>query len=412
MTPDCGKPAGRTSDQDRTMIRHHAIATLFGAAVTLAATAPATIAQTPIKIGSMHSLSGPLAIAGEPAHNGFALYFAQIGNKVAGRPIVIIKEDDAGSPSQGLERVRRLVERERLNMLVGISSSAVAYAVRNYIDQRQVPLIIMGSSGANDLTDRQGSPYIFRTSFSNRQLGGPFGPYACNRLGYKKIAVMASDFVTGHEQSSAFESQFTRAGCEVVKKVMVPLGTTDFAPFLSQLASTDADAVWAMFFGADAIAFVKQYDALGFKAKLPLIGPAGLNDSSVLNPMGKSGLGIASPIFYLAALDNPENKAFVDAYRQAYGSAPGSTAVSGYIAAQAITAALEAIKGDVENKRAFLEALKSVKLQTPMGPFEFDDKQNVVFDLYLGKVVQKGSGYDLEIADKMMRRVDQFGMSN
>src|SRR5262245_10097924 len=118
MTPGCGKPAGRSSDQGRTMIRHHAIATLFGAAAVLAASAPSAIAQTPIKIGSMHSLSGPLAIAGEPAHNGFALYFAQIGNKVAGRPIVIIKEDDAGSPSQGLERVRRLIERERVNMLV------------------------------------------------------------------------------------------------------------------------------------------------------------------------------------------------------------------------------------------------------------------------------------------------------
>jgi branched-chain amino acid transport system substrate-binding protein len=325
---------------------------------------------------------------------------------------VIIKEDDAGNPSQGLERVRRLVERERVNMLVGITSSAVAYAVRNYIDQRQVPLIIMGSSGANDLTDRLGSPYIFRTSFSNRQLGGPFGPYACNRLGYKKIVIMASDFVTGHEQSSAFESQFRRAGCEVVKKIMVPLGTTDFAPFLSQLGSTDANAMWAMFLAADGIAFVKQYDALGLKAKLPLIGPAGLNDTSVLGAMGKSGLGIASPIFYLPALDSPENKAFVESYRQAYGSDPGSTAVSGYIAAQAIAAALEAISGDVENKQAFLKALRSVKVQTPMGPFEFDNKQNVVFDLYLGKVVLKGSVYDLEIADKMASRVDQFGNSN
>jgi branched-chain amino acid transport system substrate-binding protein len=392
------------------MVRRGTVLGLFGA-IGLAGTHVA-MAQAPIKIGSVHSLSGPLAIVGAPAHDGFALYFAQRGNKVAGRPIVIIKEDDAANPSQGLERIRRLVEREQVNMLVGITSSAVAYAVRSYVDQRQVPLIIMGSSGANDLTDRQGSPFIFRTSFSNRQLGGPFGPYACKQLGYKKIAIMATDFVTGHEQSSAFENQFKNAGCEVVKKIMVPLGTTDFAPFLSQLASTDADAVWAMFFAADAIAFVRQYDALGFKAKQPLIGPAGLVDPTLLNAMGASGLGISSPAFYLPTLDNPENKAFVGAYRQAYRSDPGQTAVSGYIAAEAITAALEAINGDVENKEAFLRALKNVKLLTPIGPFEFDEKQNVVFDLYLSKVVQKGGNYELEIAEPMMRRVNQFGTSN
>jgi branched-chain amino acid transport system substrate-binding protein len=275
-----------------------------------------------------------------------------------------------------------------------------------------VPLIIMGSAGANGLTDQQGSPYIFRTSFSNRQLGGPFGPYACAKLGYKKIAVMASDFVTGHEQSSAFEAELTKAGCQVVKKIMVPLGTSDFAPFLSQLASTDAEAVWAMFFAADAIAFVKQYDALGLKAKLPLIGPSGLVDPPLLNAMGKSGVGIAAPIFYLPSLDNAENKKFVDAYRAKHNRLPGSTTASGYLAAMTIAAAIEALKGDVENKPAFLKALKQVKLATPIGPFQFDEKQNIVFDLYLGRVAERNGTYNIEIVEPMQRNVNQFGASN
>jgi len=394
------------------MVGRHATAALFGAVLALSVTAPSAMAQAPIKIGSMHSLSGPLAIVGAPAHEGFALYFSQIGNKVAGRPIVIDTQDDAANPSQGLERVRRLVERERVNILVGITSSAVAYAVRNYVVKHEVPLILMGSAGANGLTDEQGSPYVFRTSFSNRQINGPFGPYVCNRLGYKKIAIMATDFVTGHEQAAAFESQLTKAGCEVVKKIMVPLGTTDFAPFLSQLASTDANAVWAMFFAADAIAFVKQYESLGFKGKLPLVGSPGLIDLPLISPMGKSGVGVESPVFYLPSLDNPENKAFVDAYRKAYGREPGQTAVSGYVAAQVVAAAIEAVRGDVENKPAFLAALKAVKLKTPMGQFEFDAKQNIVFDLYLGKVVEKGGNYEQVITDTVMRRVNQFGLAN
>ena len=204
------------------------VAAAFGCMVF----ATPVLSQTAIKIGLVQTFSGPLSIVGIEAADGFELFLEQNQNKIAGRPVTLIKEDDASNPTQGLERVRRLVEREQVHVLTGITSSAVAYAVRGYVDQRQVPLVIMGSAGANGLTDQQGSPYIFRTSFSNRQLGGPFGPYACSKLGYKKIAVMASDFVTGHEQSAAFEAEFTKAGCQVVKKIMAPLGTSDYAPFL------------------------------------------------------------------------------------------------------------------------------------------------------------------------------------
>jgi branched-chain amino acid transport system substrate-binding protein len=223
---------------------------------------------------------------------------------------------------------------------------------------------------------------------------------------------MASDFVTGHEQSAAFEAEFTKAGCQVVKKIMAPLGTTDFAPFLSQLAATDADAVWAMFFAADAIAFVKQYDALGIKAKLPLIGPAGLVDPPLLNAMGKSGVGVAAPIYYFPTLDNAENKQFVEAYRARHNRLPGATTASGYLAAMAISAAITSLKGDVENKPALLKALKEVKLATPIGPFQFDDKQNIVFDLYLGRVAEQSGTYGIEIVEPVLKRVNQFGVAN
>jgi branched-chain amino acid transport system substrate-binding protein len=326
--------------------------------------------------------------------------------------VILIKEDDAANPAQGVERVRRLVEREQIHVLTGITSSAVAYAVRGYVDQRQVPLIIMGSAGANDLTDKQASPYIFRTSFSNRQLGGVFGAYACQKLGYKKIAVMASDSVTGHEQAGAFEAELKKAGCDVVKKIMVPLGTSDYAPFLSQLASTDATAVWAMFFSADAIAFVKQYEALGLKGKLPLIGPSGLIDPSTIQQMARSAVGISAPFNYLPSFDNPENKAFVDSFRAKYGRLPGATAASGYVGGMALAAALESIKGDVENKANLLGALKKVTFKSPSGTFRFDEKQNVIFDFYLGRVAEKNGDFAIDVVEPVMKNVNQFGVSN
>lgn len=392
------------------MMKRVALAAFASIWASIAATSGAA-AQEPIKIGVLHPLTGPLALVGIESTDGFVHYFEQIGNKVAGRPVTILKEDDAANPSQGLERTRRLVERERIHILSGITSSAVAYALRSYVDQRQIPLVIMGSAGANDLTDKQASPYIFRTSFSNRQLAAPIGQYACDKLGLKKIVVMASDFVTGHEQSTAFGERYTKAGCTVVRTIMVPLGTSDFTPFLSQVASLGADGVWAMFFAADAIAFVKQYEALGLKGKLPLIGPSGLIDPALLGAMGASATGIMAPIYYTTVLDSPENKAFIQSFKARYGREPGATAASGYIAAMAITRAIEAIDGRVEDKAAFLAALRQVRLKTPIGLFEFDAKQNIVLDFYLGKVGPSDNGYTLQVVEPLEKAVDQYGVA-
>lgn len=368
-------------------------------------------AQEPIKIGIMQVLTGPLALVGTESAEGFVHYFEQVGNKVAGRPVVLFKEDDGGNPSQGLERARRLVERERVHVLSGISTSAVAYALRTYIDQRRVPLVITGAAGANDITDKQASPYIFRTSFSNRQLGAPIGEYACQKLGLKKIVVMASDFVTGHEQSAAFRERYGKAGCTVVRSIMVPLGTSDYTPFLSQVASLDADGVWAMFFAADAIAFVKQYETLGLKAKLPLIGPSGLIDPLLLGAMGSAAVGVMAPIYYVNHSDTPENKAFVQSFKARYGREPGATAASSYAAAMAIARAIEAVNGNVEDKPAFLAALRQVRLKAPIGLLAFDAKQNVVLDFYLGKVMQGEKGPTLQVVEPLEQAVDQYGNS-
>ena len=126
---------------------------------------------------------------------------------------------------------------------------------------------------------------------------------------------MASDFVTGYEQSKGFKAGYEKAGCKIVKEIMAPLGTVDFAPFLSQVPVGEVDAVWAMFFGADAIGCVKQYDAFGLKAKLPLVGSGGLPDERLLAPMGARRSASQTSTFYVTTFDTPANREFVRSYR-------------------------------------------------------------------------------------------------
>jgi len=379
------------------------------AACAIFAVAADAAAQAPIKIGVIQTYSGPLAVIGTDASNGFSLYFEERGNKVAGRPVQLIKEDDAANPAQAMERARRLVEREQVHLLAGITNSAVAYAMRDYVNDKKEPLLIMGAAGADGITNQLASPYIFRASFTNRQINAPFGPYACQKLGYKKVVLMASDFVTGKEQSTAFKDTFTKAGCQVVKEIFPPLGTVDFVPFLSQVPAGEVNAVWAMFFGADGIAFVKQYESFGLKAKLPLIGSSGLADERILQAMGPSGVGMVTPMFYAVDIDTPANKAFVQAYRVKHNVIADSVSASGYVAAQMLGQAIEAVNGNIEDKDRFLAALKAVKLaSSPMGPARFDDKQNIIFDMYVTRVAARDGLFIPQVIETLAKDVDQF----
>jgi branched-chain amino acid transport system substrate-binding protein len=384
------------------------VAVLGLSLAAMAAAAGPSLAAEPIKIGLVHPFTGPLSPVGIEATNGFELYFDLHGKTVAGREIAIVKEDSAGIPAQAMERVRRLVERDRVDVLTGITSSANAYAIRDYVVGHQVPLVIMGNAGANALTDKRGSPYIFRTSFSNYQDNAPFGSYACTNLGYKKVAVMFSDFVTGYEMSSAFEGSYKKAGCEVVTEIKAPLGNSDFAPFLSQVPASKINAVWAMFFGADAIAYVKQYQSFGLKDKLPLIGTGSFEDQTLIDAMGDTAEGITGAAGYGPDLDNAVNKAFVKAYTAKYHVLPAGTQVSGWNAAEAIVRAVAAVDGKTENKEAFLAALRKVRFASPEGEFRFDAKQNTVHDMYLLRNVRKDGKITPHVVTKIATAVDQF----
>ena len=266
----------------------------------------------------------------------------------------------------------------------------------------------MGAAGANGLTAVAGSPYNFRTSFTNRQFNAPFGPYACKERGYKRVVVMAADFVTGQEQANAFTETYEAAGCKVVKRIMVPMGTKDYAPFLAQIPADGVDAVWGMFLGGGAIGFVKQYAALGLKNRFPLIGSAGLAYEPLLPAMREAAVGIEVPTWYVPSLPGSMNAAFVESFTAKYKSVPGSATAGAYAGAMALAEAIRQVNGDVENTTGFLKALRQVSIkETPQGPFRFDSRQNVVFDLYAARVEKQGQQFAPVIVKKIATDVTQ-----
>jgi branched-chain amino acid transport system substrate-binding protein len=359
-------------------------------AVAVGFTGQATWAQKgPIKLGFLTPLSGPLSANGKDMLNGMELFLEEHKYRLAGREVKLITEDDEGKPATGLTKARGLVEGQGVHVVVGPLSAAIGYAVAPYIDGKKVPAIFPIVS-AEDITQRKRSPYIVRTGWSSAQPSHPFGKWVYDNLKYRKIAMIGYDFAFGWEVAAGFHRSFEEAGGQVVQKLWPPLGTADFAPYLSQMRR-DVDAVYAVFSGADALRFAKQFAESGLKEKLPLIGGGTFTDEHVLRTMGDEVLGVVTALHYSAALPTPANKKFAQAYEAKYKQIPSYYSEGSYVAGVALKAALEATGGDIESADKFLGALRRVDLSdAPRGPMKFDDYGNPIQNIYVRKVERVG----------------------
>jgi branched-chain amino acid transport system substrate-binding protein len=368
---------------------------------------PALAAKGPIKIGFMAPYVGVYTKLGMDMDKGFRLYMDQIGWKVAGRKIKMIKQDTEGKPPLGPMKARELVEKDKVHLLAGIVHSGVAYAIRNYVVEKKIPLILT-NAGAPKLTTKLKSKYIFRVSFANGQQDLAGGWYAYHKLGLRKVVVLAPDYSAGHDKANGFMKYFTAAGGKVVKQIYPPLGTTDLAPYLAEVRKLKGkiDGAWAFFAGSLSIKFITQYDEYGLKKVAPLFVIGDTVDDAFLRSMRKAALGVKNYIHYSLALKNPQNKAFVAAYRKKYKQDPGMFSEQGYVGARAIVEALKAVKGNVENTEAFLAALKKVAFKAPRGPFKFDKNQNVIENVYIRRVGKIGRKY-INIVVGVIPDVDQ-----
>ena len=343
----------------------------------------------PIKIGYISPLSGMMAANGKDMLGGIQLYLEEIGYQAAGRKIEFIVEDDEANPATGLTKTRKLVEKDGVHLMTGGLMASTAYALAPYIDSKEIPMTYPIMS-ADDITQRKIPKWIVRTGWSSSQPHQPFGEYSYNVLKFKKIAVVAYDFAFGWECVGGFHKAFEDAGGRIIQKIWVPLTAQDMSPYLSQI-SKDADAVFAVFSGRQAMQFIKQYQEFGLKGKIPLIGGGTTTDEHALPSMGDEAIGVITPLHYSEALDNPANRKFVKAFREKAKKAASYYSEGTYTGARWIVEAIKAINGDVENRGKLLEALKKVELKdVPRGPMKLDSYGNPVQNIYIRKVERVG----------------------
>lgn len=356
----------------------------------LAWSVPAPAAEGPIKAGFLLPYTGAFSVQGNDTTKGAELYLDQVGWRAGGRRIQVIKEDTEFKPPVALTKLRLLIERDKVSFVLGPVNSAVALAILGPINEAKEPLIIPVAFSRLITAPGKASPWAVRLIETTDQSNYPMGEWVYKHTPYRKVVVMASDFVAGRDSVAAFMAGFKKAGGTIVQQIYPPLNTQDFGPYLAKLSSSGADAVYAWFGGADAIRFVKQYQEYGLKGKLPLLGYNTLMDDTILPAMGNAALGVITVGHYSAMLKTPANEAFVKAYRAKYGSNPTRYSEIGYTSAELAVAAINKLQGKMNNRK-FVQALQQVapEIKSPRGPIRFDRYRQVITNIYVLKVEKK-----------------------
>ncbi len=380
-----------------------------------AATGTATASPGPaLKIGQLLPFTKVYAELGNSMKRATDLYVKQKGGKLANRPVTLVYADEANDPAIGAQMTQKFIDSDRVDLMMGIVATPIAYAVRNAIDAAKL-IFIETNAGGNALTRTTTnctpsckSKYIFRTSFSSYQISYPIGEYFATKKSVKEVFTFVADYGFGNESAADFTSGFTKGGGKITGSLKAPLGSSDFLPFVTQIKAQQTKDIYSFFSGTDAINYIKAWTQLGMSAAGYKMNGAGfLTEQDVLKEVKEQANGAITSLFWAVTLDNAENKAFVDAYQKEYNLLPDVFAVQAWDGMQAVDLALQATKGDTTNKDAFIAALENVKFKSPRGDFEFDkETHNPIQDMYIREVkVQSGQAVNT-IVDKVARVTD------
>ena len=370
------------------------------AVVGLPAHAPAQSAP-PLKIGVLLPTSGIFSVIGLELLNGMRIAADESGGTVAGRKLELIVEDTETKPDVGLAKARKLVLSDKVDVMSGIVSSAVALAVAPYTASQKVPLVI--SNAATDLiSGEKCSRYVFRAAYSSSQVSRPMGTWMAKK-GVKSVFILAADFVAPHEFVKAFKETYTAGGGKVLGEAYSPFAKTqDYGPYISQARAANPEALFAVYFGGEAILFMKQYESFGIKDKLPVYSTLGITAQMLHKAQGPAAIGVISSALYVPELDTPENKKFVATYQDRFKALPAEFAVMGYDTIRFILEAVRARNGDTANREALVDALEKSSFVSARGPVTIDPKtRGVTQNIYVVRTVAKGAEVGFEILETL-----------
>jgi branched-chain amino acid transport system substrate-binding protein len=370
--------------------------TLAAAALLLGTTMSPALAQEKIKLGVIVTLSGPGAALGQQVRDGFALAVKDLGGKMGGRDVEVVAVDDELKPDVAVTKVKGLLERDKVDFVVGPIFSNILQAIHRPVTESKT-FLISPNAGPSTFAGKDCSPFFYVTSYQNDQVHEILGKVAQDR-GYKRMYLMVPNYQAGKDSVAGFKLDYKG---EIVEESYMPLNTLDFQPELSKISSQKPDALFTFMPGGLGVNLVKQYKQAGLADSIPVLS-AFTVDESTLPAQQDAAVGMFGGANWAPNLDNPQNKKFVAAYEAAYSGVPGTYAFQAYDAAMLIDSAVKGVKGDLSNKDAVAAALKKADFTSLRGSFKFNTNGYPIQDFYLTKVAKRPDGkFQTEIVQKV-----------
>lgn len=364
--------------------RHTLIRTSLAALAALAAVSTAHAQSGPIKIGVLAPVTGPLATPGKDMVEGLKLYWEQAKYTAGGRKVDLVIADTTCNPDQALTQARRLVHQEKVHFMIGPLCGHEGPAVAQVSKETGVPLV-MDAAGADTITKWDRTPSVVRTAVSASQIGHPWGEYMYKELGLRNVTFIGQDYTWGHEVTLGAVRTFTALGGKVAKIIWNPIGTKDYGPTIAAIPA-DTDGVSAVVVGADRVRLFEAWFNFGMDKKKKIYGGYWMHQD-VLPQMDDRAVGlIGNSLHYAAGHQSPENVAFTTAFAKAYKRLPSWFGESAYTAGLWTKTAIDSINGKVEDRAAFLKAMRTVSVKAPRGPLKLDAYDNPIQNVYISRI--------------------------
>jgi branched-chain amino acid transport system substrate-binding protein len=366
-----------------------------------------------IKIGFFSTLEGPYTTLGEDGQRGFDLAMMQHHNKAGGKELEIVRGSSDASPDSALRAAKKLVEQDKVEILIAPLSGSEGIALRDYAKTQPQVTFLNGCSGAQETTYVTPAPNFFRFNVDGAQMQWGLGDYIYNVKHYKKIATIGEDYSFIYTQVFGLALDYCQAGGQITKRIWVPLGTKDFASVISALPD-DVDAIYLGLGGADALNFLNQYVQAGGNAKL--IGGTIMVDQSILSTKGKAKdalVGVAAAGPQGDTSDDPKWQAFVKAYQAAWPpekrfTSPSLCATNYYDETTAALQALDKVNGDLsDGHKKLREVLASLVLDAPNGQMKLDSNHQAIGLSFVTEVVKDKNGDLINKVVKVVPNVNQ-----
>lgn len=344
----------------------------------------------PIKIGIVTSKTGALEAYGQQMLRGFELgieYATGGTGEVAGRAVEVIIEDSQTTPEIGKQKALDLLERDKVDVLVGSASSAVALAILPLAEEYE-RVMVVEPAVADAITGAQWNPYIFRTGRNSSQ-DAVAGAAAIAKPGVK-IAVLAPDYAFGHDGAEAFKKVAEELGAEIVLEEFPDPNATDFTANIQRIINAQPEYLFVIWSGANSpwkqLADMKVEEQ-GIKLS------TGAPDIAALKTMWDTVGMEGFTVYYHKLPDNPVNKWLVEEHQKRYNEPPDLFTAGGMAAAMSIVEALKQSGGETDAQK-LISIMEGMSFETPKGTMTFrPEDHQALQSLYAIRLEDTGLDY-------------------